>query len=142
MVRGERFGEKRNLSLAQWCEEMERARVLTTMSSDERLFIESNCGPGSAWVRATPLTWMNWDMKPRLWVVAARRRLYQQVCPRRGICIACQMGRIDTKGEHQVTCAGRAGLIMRHDSIKYLLRQELENAGYKTELQKNASSQD
>ena len=76
VISGDSFGEKSNLSLAQWCEEVERVRVLSTMDSDERLFIESNCGPGSAWVRATPLTWKNWDMKPRLWVVAARRRLY------------------------------------------------------------------
>ena len=52
------------------------------------------------------------------------------------------MGRTDIKGEHQVTCAGRGGLIMRHDSIKHLLQQELKNAGFKTELEKNAGSPD
>ena len=112
------------------------------MEDDEKLFIESNCGPGSAWVRTTPFTWKNWEMKPRLWVVAVRRRLYQQVTPKRTICGAFRMGRADIKGEHQVTCGGRGGLIMRHNSIRDLLRQELSNAGYTTEIERNAGSPD
>ena len=31
---------------------------------------------------------------------------------------------------------------MRHDSIKYLLQQELTNGGFITEIEKNAGSED
>ena len=58
------------------------------------------------------------------------------------MCIACKKDRIDISGEHQVTCAGRGGLIMRHDSIKELLKQKLEETGYTVELEKNAGSDD
>ena len=71
------FGEDGSLSLAQWCEAVENKRILDKMDGDERLHIESNSGPGNAWVRATPLIWKKWEIRPRLWVVAARRRLYQ-----------------------------------------------------------------
>ena len=72
------FGESGKLSLAQWCEEAEKGRVLRKMDSSERLFIESNSGPGSAWVKATPLTWKNWNMKPRLWVDAVREDCFSR----------------------------------------------------------------
>ena len=111
---GESFGESGSLSLAQWCEAFEASRVLAAMDNNERLHIKSNSCPGNGWVRATPLTWINWEIKPRLWVVALRRRLYQRIAPRADICGACQPGRVDIRGEHQVTCAGRGGLIMRH----------------------------
>ena len=81
-------------------------------------------------------------MKPRLWVVATRRRLYQRVAPRKSLCGNCRTGRADIHGEHQVICSGRSGLIMRHDSIRDLLRQELANAGYRVETERNAGSKD
>ena len=81
-------------------------------------------------------------MKPRLWVVAVRRRLYQRVNPRMSLCGNCRSGRADIRGEHQVTCNGKAGLIMRHDSLRDLLRQELSNAGYRVEIERNAGSCD
>ena len=142
VIGGASFGVSGKLSLAQWCEEAEKERVIQKMDSSERLFIESNSGPGSTWVRATPLTWKNWNMKPRLWVVAARRRLYQPVCLRRSNCGACRMGRADIKGEHQVTCGGRGGLIIRHDSIRDLHRKEIDNAGFTTEIVRKAGSSD
>ena len=81
-------------------------------------------------------------MRPRLWVVAIKRRLRLQVTPREGMCVACKKGRSDIYGEHQVTCGGRGGLIMRHDSLRDLLKKELENAAFTVELEKNAGSDD
>ena len=139
---GEGFGGDGKLSLAQWCEDVAKSRVRSQMSNDELLHIMSNCGPGNGWIRATPLKWKNWEMTSRAWAVAIRRRLFLRVSPRRGMCIACKKDRIDIKGEHQVTCSGRGGLIMRHDSIKELLKQQIENCGYVVELEKNAGSDD
>ena len=51
LVHGRKFGVSESLSLAQWCESAEKDRVLTSMSSEERLFIESNSGPGCSWVK-------------------------------------------------------------------------------------------
>ena len=74
--------------------------------------------------------------------VAVRRRLFLPVAPRRAVCPSCLKGRVDPKGEHQVTCGGRGGLIMRHNCIRDLLRQELQNAGLKVEIERNAGSED
>ena len=129
MIAGKGFGDKSNLSLAQWCEAAARARTIKTFTSEEKLHIASNAGPANGWVRATPLAFKQWQMKPRLWLVAVRSRLYQKVSPRRSICVACRKMRADVKGEHQVGCASTGGLMMRHDAIGDLLRQELPNLG-------------
>ena len=47
---GSSFGENGNLSLAQFCEELEEKRVLNGLTIDEKLHVESNCGPICAWV--------------------------------------------------------------------------------------------
>ena len=139
---GEGFGEERSLSLAQWCESEEQKRVFMSMTNEERLHMISNSGPGNGWVRATPLAWKKWLFKPRLWLVAVRRRLFQKIAPRNSICAACLKARADVKGEHQVGCSKRGSLIMRHDSIRDLLRQELENLGYTVQIERNAGSDD
>ena len=139
---GTGFGEQGSLSLAQWCEAVEEKRAVASMRNEERLHIISNRGPGCGWIRSIPLGWKSWEMKPRLWVVAVRRRLFLPVAPRTGICPACLKGRVDTKGEHQVTCGGKGGLIMRHNCMRDLLKQELENAGHKVEIERNAGSDD
>ena len=81
-------------------------------------------------------------MTSRVWVVAIRRRLFLRVSPRGGMCITCKKDRIDIRGEHQVTCSGRGGLIMRHDSIKELLKQQIERCSYDVQFEKNAGSDD
>ena len=56
---------KNRLNLAQKCEAMQAERVKALMTPDEKLHILSNCGPGSAWVRVTPLKWKYCDLKPK-----------------------------------------------------------------------------
>ena len=70
-----------NLSIAQKCETKEAQRVKSLMSGEELLHVRSNCGPGGAWVRVTPLSWKAWEMKPKQWLVAARRRLLVPIAP-------------------------------------------------------------
>ena len=134
IIRKEKFGAEGALSLGQWCEAAEEKGVTSSTSNEDRLFTMSNSGPGCSWVRAVPLSWKNWEMKPRLWVVAVKRRLRLQVAPREGACVACKKGKSDIHGEHQVTCGGRGGLIMRHNTLRDLLKIELENAGFTVEL--------
>ena len=102
----------------------------------------TNRDPTNYWIRSTSLTWKTWKMKPRLWMVSTRRRLHMPASPRKTMCIACKKGRVDKQGEHQVMCAGRGGLIMRHDSIRDLLMQQLEKCGYAVQIEKNAGSPD
>ena len=64
------------------------------------------------------------------------------VSPRKTMCIACRKGRVDKHGEHQVMCAGRGGFVMRHDSIRDLLKQQLEMCAYVVKIEKNAGSPD
>ena len=64
------------------------------------------------------------------------------VSPRKTMCIACKKGRVDKQGEHQVMCAGRGGTTMRHDSIRDLLKQQLDKCGYVVEIEKNAGYPD
>ena len=65
-----------------------------------------------------------------------------QISSQRSMCIACEKGRVDIKGEQQVTCAGRGGLIRRHDSVRDLIRQQVEKTGFVVEIEKNANSDD
>ena len=58
------------------------------------------------------------------------------------MCPACKGGRVDIRGEHQGCYRGRGGLIMRHDCIRDLLRQELNNAGFTVEIEQNSGCGD
>ena len=53
ILEGKREVQNNNLSLTQACEKAERRRILERMSNDEKLWVESNGGPGCAWVRTT-----------------------------------------------------------------------------------------
>ena len=53
------------LIISQKCELEEAKTIRSLMSSEELLHIRSNCGPGGAWVRVTPLSWKGWEMKPK-----------------------------------------------------------------------------
>ena len=94
-------------SLSQKCEARQAERVRNRMTSEDKLHALSNEGPGCAWVRITPLKWKKWGLKPKQWIVAARRRLNLLVSPYQIKCRLCRGGRCDVKGEHQVTCAVR-----------------------------------
>ena len=53
ILEGKREVHNNNLSLTQACEKAERRRILERMSNDEKLWVESNGGPGCVWVRTT-----------------------------------------------------------------------------------------
>ena len=95
---------KNRFNLAQKCEAMQAERV--KMTPDEKLHILSNCGPGSACVRVTPLKWKHCDLKLKQWIVTTRRRLNLLVAPHKTKCRICREGHCNIKGEHQVSCAG------------------------------------
>ena len=56
LLAGNGFGDKTNLSLAQWYEAAEQTRVTMTLDNEEKLHIASNSGPANGWVSAIPLT--------------------------------------------------------------------------------------
>ena len=93
---------KNKLNLAQKCVAMQAERV-KALIPDEKLHILSNCGPGSAWVRVTPLKWKHYDLKPKQWIVATRRMLNLLVAPHKTKFRFCREGDCDIKGEHQVS---------------------------------------
>ena len=64
------------------------------------------------------------------------------VSPRKTTFIACRKGRVDKEGEHKVMFTGSGSLIMRHNSIRDLLEQQLEKCGYVVETETNAGSPD
>ena len=127
-------------SLSQKCEARQAERVRNRMTSEDKLHALSNEGPGCAWVRITPLKWKKWGLKPKQWIVAARRRLNLLVSPYQIKCRLCKGGRCDVKGEHQVTCAGLGSRVWRHDLVRDLLAQELKNAGYEVKIEQNGGS--
>ena len=110
------------------------------MSGEELLHVRSNCGPGGAWVRVTPLSWKAWEMKPKQWLVSARRRLSVPIAPYKIKCRACKGGWCDVSGEHQVECAGLGSRIWRHNTIRDILAVEVRNAGYEVTIEQNGGS--
>ena len=63
------------MSLAQRCEYSWYARLLKLLPDSARLRLSANSGPTQTWVTALPLSWKNWNLSSREWLVAARRRL-------------------------------------------------------------------
>ena len=129
-----------NLSIAQKCQIKEAQLVRALMSREELLHIQSNCGPGGAWVRVTPLSWKAWEMKPKQWLVSERRRFSVPIAPYKINCRACKGGWCDVNGEHQVGCAGLGSRIWRHDTIRDILAVEIRNTGYEVTIEQNGGS--
>ena len=79
-------------------------------------------------------------MKPKQWTVAARRRLYAKVSPRKEKCRYCRGGRCDVLGEHQVTSPALGSRIYRHDAVTNFIAQELRNVGIEFTIEQNGGS--
>ena len=62
-----------SMSLAQQCEYACYQKLLKSLSENDRLRLISNSGPTQNWVTALPLSWKNWNLTSREWLIAARR---------------------------------------------------------------------
>ena len=110
-----------SMSLAQRCEHAWYLRLLESMSDSDRTRLLSNSGPTQSWVTALPLSWKNWNLSSKEWLIAARRRLGLAVRTKRTRCSNCRFSEIGVKGDHALRCPGKMGLEMRHDALKVLL---------------------
>ena len=88
------------MSLAQRCEYAWYLRLLDSMSENDRIRLLSNSGPTQSWVTALPLSWKNWNLSSKEWLIAARRRLGLAVRTKRTRCSNCRFSEIVVKGDH------------------------------------------
>ena len=135
----ERKAEDRgySMSLSQRCEYAWYLRVLKSLPDSERLRLLSNSGPTQTWVTALPLSWKNWNLSSREWLIAARRRLGLDVRTRRTRCSNCRYHEIGLKGDHALRCAGKMGSKMRHDAIAALLARAFKQAGFEVKKEQD-----
>ena len=124
-----------SLSLAQKCEYAWYQKLLKSLPDIDRLRLLSNSGPTQAWVTALPLSWKNWNLTSREWIIAARRRLGLDVRTRRTRCSNCKFHEIGLKGDHALRCTGKMGTKMRHDALKVLLARAFKQAGFTVKME-------
>ena len=124
-----------SMSLAQKCEHSWYKRLLGSLSADNRVRLLSNSGPTQTWVTAPPLSFKNWNLSSREWLIAARRRLGMDVRTKKTRCSNCRFREIGLKGDHALRCKGKMGLRMRHDAIKILLSRAFKQAGFNVKLE-------
>ena len=109
------------MSLAQKCEHSWYRRLSKSLSPDERLRLLASSSPTHSWVTDLPLSFKNWNLSSREWLIAARRRLGLDVRTKRTRCSNCRFHEIGLKSDHAMRCTGKMGVRMRHDAIKVLL---------------------
>ena len=110
-----------SMSLAQQCEYALFRRLSESLSDNDRLRLVANSGPTQTWVTALPLSWKNWNLTSKEWIIAARRRLGLDVRAKRTRCSNCRFHEIGLRGDHAIRCSGKMGSKMRHDALKILL---------------------
>ena len=125
------------MSLAQQCEQAWHKKVLISMSDAERLRLLSNSGPTQTWVTALPLSWKNWNLSSREWLIAARRRLGLDVRTMRSRCSNCKYHEIGLKRDHALRCSGKMGSKMRHDALKVLLARAFKLSGFDVKMEQD-----
>ena len=125
------------MSLAQQCEYAWYQRLLKSLPEIDRLRLISNSGPTQNWVTALPLSWKNWNLTSKEWLIAARRRLGLAVRTKKTRCSNCRYHEIGLKGDHALRCSGRMGLKMRHDAIKILLARAFRQAGFVVRMEQD-----
>ena len=126
-----------SMFLAQQCECALYERLLNVLSDGDRLRLMSNSGPTQRWVTALPLSWKNWNLTSREWLIAARRRLGLDVRTKESRCSNCRFYEIGLKGNHALRCSGKLGSKMRHDAIKVLLARAFKQACFAVRMEQN-----
>ena len=132
--RDHRIGNYR-YSLAQLCELSEQKRLMSSMSSKERVHIEAHSGQHHLWVTQLPLSFKRYSLTSPEWVAAARRRLMVDVFPLQRHCTFCKGGWCDVKGEHAIICGGGHTRTLRHDTIRNIVAKAARDAGCSTDLE-------
>ena len=122
--------DEETLSLAQRCERKEAHRVLELMESDERRHIRAHSGPDQQWVRLLPLTYRGYNLTPRQWRIAAKRRLRMQVLLKMQ-CPVCKRKKLDTLGEHAIMCNSSSNTNLRHNQVRDLIYKAAIDAGFR-----------
>ena len=84
---------------------------------------------------ALPLSWKNWNLTSKEWLIAARRRLGLDVRTKRTRCSNCRFSEIGLKGNHALRCSGKMGTRMRHDALKVLLARASKQAGFEVRME-------
>ena len=126
-----------SMSLAQRCESARYESLLKSLSDSDRLRLISNSGPTQTWVTALPLSWKNWNLSSKEWLIAARRRLGLDVRAKKTRCSNCRFHEIGLKGDHALRCKGKVGLKMRHDALKFLLARAFKQAGFGVKIEQS-----
>ena len=127
-----------SMSLAQQCEHAWYQKLLKSLSDNDRKRLLSSSGPTQTWVTALPLSWKNWNLSSKEWLIAARRRLGLDLRSKRTRCSNCRFSEIGLKGDHALRCSGKMGLKMRHDALKILLARALKQAGFNVKMEQAA----
>ena len=102
-----------SMSLAQQCEYAWYIKLSESLSDSNRLRLLANSGPTQTWVTALPLSWKNWNLTSKEWLIAARRRLGLDVRTKRTRCRNCRFHEIGFKSDHALQCSGKLGTKMR-----------------------------
>ena len=131
-----------SMSLAQRCEWFSYLRLLKTLSKRDRTRLLSNSGPTQIWVTALPLSWKNWNLTSKEWLIAARRRLGLDVRTKRTRCSQCKFSEIGLKGDHALRCSGKMGTHMRHDALKLLVARAFKQAGFEVKIEQGGGLHD
>ena len=108
------------------------------MSDSDRIRLVSNSGPTQRWVTALPLSWKNWNLSSKEWLIAARRRLGLAVRTKRTRCRNCKFSEIVIDGDQALRCSGEMGTKMRHDALKVLLARVFRQAGFTVKMEQSA----
>ena len=130
------------MSLAQQCEFAWYEKLSKSLSDSDRLRLVSNSGPTQTWVNALPLSWKNWNLTSREWLIAARRRLGLDNRTKRTRCSNYRFHEIGLKGDHALRCKGKMGLKMRHDALKVLLVKPFKLAGFTVKMEQGGGLHD
>ena len=93
-----------NLSTAQLCDKWHWKKLVPQLSEQEMNHTLAHSGSTNWWVSCVPLAHKRWNMTPKKWTAAVRKRLFLDVIPAEQQCPYCHWQRCDTKGNHAVMC--------------------------------------
>ena len=130
------------LSIAQQCDEWHWKTLLPQLNDEELSHTLAHSGSNNWWTTCAPLEWRKWNMKPREWTAATRRRLHLDVIPSEQQCSYCHWQRCDTKGNHAVMCGSGPSRTWRHNSLRNLLAKAIEGVGFKIGYEHNGGLHD
>ena len=133
---------KINLSIAQQCDEWHWKTLQPQLNDEELSHTLAHSGSNNWWTTCAPLEWKKWNMKPREWTAATRRRLRLDVIPSEQQCSYCHWQRCDTKGNHAVMCGSGPSRTWRHNSLRNLLAKAIESVGFKIGYEHNGGLHD